>query len=180
MGILGQIHWSNIVRLVTISPNSSEWPREYFVTTTIAFITMFDLLFSVIMLVSIKKQKLMGYVPWIIFRGIIAFALLMCGVIFTINQLKGDLLDSPSLNLDEENSLNLGIESTSLSDFGLTNMLLLWFLILFIGWVIVVRDFKKESVKSIQKENLLGKENKSICNCASLIVELEKENYPFT
>ena len=26
----------------------------------------------------------------------------------------------------------------------------------------------------------LGKGNKSICNCASLIVELEKENYPFT
>ena len=33
-------------RLVTISPNSPEWPREYFVTTSIAFITMFDLLFT--------------------------------------------------------------------------------------------------------------------------------------
>ena len=49
------------------------------------------------MVISIRKKILMGYLPWIIFRGIIAFGLLSCGLVFTINQLKGDVFDRTSL-----------------------------------------------------------------------------------
>ena len=55
-----------------------------------------------------------------------------------------------------DNLLNLGIQSTSYADFGLTNLVLLWFIILFIGWVVVLREFKKESGKSISGNNISG------------------------
>ena len=42
----------------------------------------------------------MGYIPWIVFRGIIAFGLLICGLVFTINQLKGDTLDHSNVHAD--------------------------------------------------------------------------------
>ena len=42
----------------------------------------------------------MGYIPWIVFRGIIAFGLLICGLVFTINQLKGDILDRSNVHAD--------------------------------------------------------------------------------
>ena len=42
----------------------------------------------------------MGYIPWIVFRGIIAFGLLICGLVFTINQLKGDILDRSNVPAD--------------------------------------------------------------------------------
>ena len=42
----------------------------------------------------------MGYIPWIIFGGIIAFGLLICGLVFTINQLKGGMLDHSNVHAD--------------------------------------------------------------------------------
>ena len=36
----------------------------------------------------------MGYLPWIFLRGILSFGLLICSVIFTINELKGDVHDN--------------------------------------------------------------------------------------
>jgi hypothetical protein len=54
------------------------------------------------MVISIRKRMLVGYLPWIIFRGIIAFGLLICGVVFTVNQLKGDIFESMNLHEDED------------------------------------------------------------------------------
>jgi len=177
--ILGQIHWSNIIRLVTISPNSPGWPREYFVTTSIAFITMFDLLFTAIMVISIRKKVLMGYIPWIVFRGIIAFGLLICGLVFTINQLKGDILDHSNVHADV-NTLKDEIKQSPAADFGLTNLVLLWFLVLFIGWIFILREFKKESSQMKLNDKVSGDNNQvHDCACASLIVEMQNEKGPF-
>ena len=52
------------------------------------------------MVISIRKRILLGYIPWIVFRGIIAFGLLICGLVFTINQLKGDILDRSNVHAD--------------------------------------------------------------------------------
>ena len=52
--------------------------------------TAFYLNYSVILVVSIRKRVLMGFLPWILFRGFITFGLLIMGIVFTINDLKGD------------------------------------------------------------------------------------------
>ena len=64
------------------------------------------------MVISIRKRILMGYLPWIIFRGIIAFGLLSCGLVFTINQLKGDMFHHSNLpeNMAESYTGNLHID----------------------------------------------------------------------
>ena len=46
--------------------------------------------YSVILVVSIRKRVLMGFLPWILFRGFITFGLIIMGIVFTINNLKGD------------------------------------------------------------------------------------------
>ena len=52
--------------------------------------TAFYLNYSVILVVSIRKRVLMGFLPWVLFRGFITFGLLIMGIVFTINDLKGD------------------------------------------------------------------------------------------
>ena len=47
----------------------------------------------------------MGYLPWLIFRGIIAFGLLICGMVFTINQLKGDIFGSGTHMHKDDNNI---------------------------------------------------------------------------
>lgn len=167
--ILGQIHWSNILLLVTISPNSAEWPREYFVTTTIAFITMFDLLFSVILVVSIRKRVLMGFLPWILFRGFITFGLLILGTVFTINDLKGNniggLFSSQTQEGNKDDFRKIDIQSINYTNFGVTNLLLLWFFVLFIGWMVILREFKIEAAKTSSKDD----EREYECKCFNVI-----------
>ena len=56
--------------------------------------TAFHLNYSVILVVSIRKRVLMGFLPWILFRGFITFGLLILGTVFTINDLKGNSIGS--------------------------------------------------------------------------------------
>ena len=56
--------------------------------------TAFYLNYSVILVVSIRKRVLMGFLPWILFRGFITFGLLILGTVFTINDLKGNSIGS--------------------------------------------------------------------------------------
>ena len=56
--------------------------------------TAFYLNYSVILVVSIRKKLLMGFLPWILFRGFITFGLLILGTVFTINDLKGNSIGS--------------------------------------------------------------------------------------
>ena len=56
--------------------------------------TAFELNYSVILVFSIRKRVLMGFLPWILFRGFITFGLLILGTVFTINDLKGNSIGS--------------------------------------------------------------------------------------
>ena len=56
--------------------------------------TSFYLNCSVILVVAIRKRVLMGFLPWILFRGFITFGLLILGTVFTINDLKGNSIGS--------------------------------------------------------------------------------------
>ena len=56
--------------------------------------TAFYLNYSVILVVSIRKRVLMGFLPWVLFRGFITFGLLILGTVFTINDLKGNSIGS--------------------------------------------------------------------------------------
>ena len=65
---------------------------------------------SVILVVSIRKRVLMGFLSWILFRGFITFGLLIMGIVFTINDLKGDSIGGLfSSQYQEGNKGNNGI-----------------------------------------------------------------------
>ena len=112
-------------------------------------------------------------------------------------------------------SISDEIENSSTADFGLTNLVLLWFLVLFIGWIFILREFKKESSQMKLNDKVSGINDKSYCKfyvsnsfldyygfnliknfmnyifnegknnqnndcaCASLIVEMQDEKFPF-
>ena len=66
------------------------------------------------MVISIRKRILLGYIPWIVFRGIIAFGLLICGLVFTINQLKGDILHHSNVHADVNTFKGINLQKIKL------------------------------------------------------------------
>ena len=50
--------------------------------------------------------------------------------------------------LHQEDLRNIDIQSIHYANFGVTNLLLLWFFVLFIGWVVILREFKIEAAKT--------------------------------
>ena len=53
--------------------------------------------------------------------------------------------------LRQDDFRNIDIQSIPYANFGVTNLLLLWFFVLFIGWVVILREFKTEAAKTSLK-----------------------------
>ena len=53
--------------------------------------------------------------------------------------------------LGQDDFRNIDIQSIHYANFGVTNLLLLWFFVLFIGWVVILREFKIEAAKTRSK-----------------------------
>ena len=53
--------------------------------------------------------------------------------------------------LRQDDFRNIDIQSIPYANFGVTNLLLLWFFVLFIGWVVILREFKIEAAKTSSK-----------------------------
>ena len=61
------------------------------------------------------------------------------------------------------NSISDEIKNSSAADFGLTNLVLLWFLVLFIGWIFILREFKKESSQMKSNDKISGINDRIYC-----------------